>query len=357
MSTAANLVLSAPETACARRARFWSAANNFQQLQPDVPSHVFIAERDRALDERTGTALIELDLSERLGLGYPATVPNLLARYVRIEGADELGFEFLSSGEAYYVIEGSGAAEKNGESIAWSEGDVFVLPGGGRTRLRANDGGALLWMVTDEPVMSFFAVERAGGDGEAVHYPAEAIAHEMARIHSRIDDGTQSGKAVLLTRAGLETTHLATPTVAFAYNSLPPGDDQPPHRHNAAALTLCVRGEGGPFDGGRAQGRLARPSGHGHPAFRPAFAPQPRAGDDVQRGRPGRRCLLQRPNVGIRIELTRADENSEGANRRRRADSQIVGMGGAPASPAMTPLSAPPSTELSPFTMPSVPRR
>ena len=244
MSTAANLVPSALETACARRARFWAAANNFQQLQPDVPSHVFIAERDRALDERTGTALIELNLSERLGLGYPATVPNLLARYVRIESADELGFEFLSSGEAYYAIEGSGAVEKNGESIAWSEGDVFVLPGRGRTRFRANDGGALLWMVTDEPVMSFFAVERAGGDGEAVHYPAEAIAHEMAQIHSRVDNGTQSGKAVLFTRAGLETTHLATPTVAFAYNSLPPGDDQPPHRHNAAALTLCIRGEG-----------------------------------------------------------------------------------------------------------------
>ena len=244
MSTAANLVPSALETACARRARFWAAANNFQQLQPDVPSHVFVAERDRALDERTGTALIELDLSERLGLDYPATVPNLLARYVRIESADELEFELLSSGEVYYAIEGSGTVEKNGESIAWSEGDVFVLPGRGRTRFRANDAGALLWMVTDEPVMSFFAVERAGGDGEAVHYPAEAIAHEMAQIHSRVDDGTQSGKAVLFTRAGLETTHLATPTVAFAYNSLSPGDDQPPHRHNAAALTLCIRGEG-----------------------------------------------------------------------------------------------------------------
>ena len=32
--------------------------------------------------------------------------------------------------------------------------------------------------------------------------------------------------------------------MAFALNSLPPGEDQPPHRHNAAALTLCIKGDG-----------------------------------------------------------------------------------------------------------------
>ena len=244
MSTAANLVPSALETPCARRALYWSAANNFQQLQPDVASHVFVAERDRAIDPRTGTALIPLDLSGRLGLGYPATVPNLLARYVRIAGGDEAGYELASSGEAYYVIEGTGTAAKNGDSIEWAAGDVFVLPGGGRTRIRTHDEDALLWMVTDEPVLSYFGVERTGLDQEAVHYPAEATAREMARVHGRPDDGTQSGKAVLFTRAGLETTHLATPTVAFALNSLPPGEDQPPHRHNAAALTLCIKGDG-----------------------------------------------------------------------------------------------------------------
>ena len=244
MSTAANLMPSAVETPSAQRALYWSAANNFQQLQPDVPSHVFVAERDRAIDPRTGTALIALDLSDRLGLGYPATVPNLLARYARIAGGDETSYELASSGEVYYVIEGSGTAAKNADSIAWAAGDVFVLPGGGRTRIRANDDDALLWMVTDEPVFSYFGVERVGLDQEAVHYPAEASAREMAQVHGRVDDGTQSGKAILFTRAGLEATHLATPTVAFALNSLPPGDDQPPHRHNAAALTLCIRGEG-----------------------------------------------------------------------------------------------------------------
>ena len=247
MSTAASLATPALDSACARRARYWSAANNFQKGQPDVPSHVFAAERDRALDAATGTALIPLDLSDRLGLDYPASVPNLLARYVRVEGGDEIAYDFASSGEAYYVMAGDGEAERAGERIAWGAGDVFVLPGaGGPTRVRAGEGGALLWMVTDEPVFSYFGVGEAPlGDGSgAVHYPADAIEAEMALIHRRVDDGTQSGKAVLFSRADLEANHLATPTVAFAYNSLPPEEDQPPHRHNAAALTLCVEGEG-----------------------------------------------------------------------------------------------------------------
>lgn len=245
-TTDAALAPPAVDTVYARRALYWSAANNFQQGQPHVPGHVFAAERDRALDEHTGTALIALDLSERLGLDYPASVPNLLARYVRVEGGGEIAFELASSGEAYYAIEGSGAAEKGADGFAWAAGDVFVLPGaGGPTRIRAGEEGALLWMVTDEPVFSYFRIGRAaGGEGAAVHYPAEAIEQEMALIHQRVDDGAQSGKAVLFTRPGLEASHLATPTIAFAYNSLPPGEDQPPHRHNAAALTLCVRGRG-----------------------------------------------------------------------------------------------------------------
>lgn len=259
MSTAASLATpaSAPapalDSACARRSRYWSAANNFRKGRPDVPSHVFAAERDRALDDRTGTALIPLDLSDRLGLDYPASVPNLLARYVRVAGGDEIAYDFASSGEAYYVMAGDGEAGKAGEDIAWAAGDVFVLPGaGGPTRIRAGEGGALLWMVTDEPVFSYFGIGKAppgngsgsGSGSGAVHYPAGAIEAEMALIHRRVDDGTQSGKAVLFSRADLEANHLATPTVAFAYNSLPPGEDQPPHRHNAAALTLCVEGEG-----------------------------------------------------------------------------------------------------------------
>ena len=247
MSTAARLVTPTLDSDCAQRAIYWSAANNFRKGQPDVPSHVFVAERDRALDEGTGTALIPLDLSDRLGLDYPATVPNLLARYVRVESGDRIAFELASSGEAYYAMEGDGEVEKAGERFAWAAGDVFVLPGaGGPTRIRAGAGGALLWMVTDEPVLSYFGIEEAplrNGQG-AVHYPAEAIEAEMALIHRRVDDGRQSGKAVLFSRADLEADHLATPTVAFACNSLPPEEDQPPHRHNAAALTLCLQGEG-----------------------------------------------------------------------------------------------------------------
>ena len=34
------------------------------------------------------------------------------------------------------------------------------------------------------------------------------------------------------------------PSLTLAVNQLPPGEVQRPHRHNSAAITLCIQGEG-----------------------------------------------------------------------------------------------------------------
>ena len=70
------------------------------------PAHQFLAERDRAFDPATPTGLIALDLSERLGTGFPATTPLMLTRYARIRAGERLTTRFKASGELYYVFEG-----------------------------------------------------------------------------------------------------------------------------------------------------------------------------------------------------------------------------------------------------------
>ncbi len=51
------------DTVHTRRAIYYTPTQNaFSAKLPKVPSHVFLAERDRAFDPATGTALIELDL-------------------------------------------------------------------------------------------------------------------------------------------------------------------------------------------------------------------------------------------------------------------------------------------------------
>ncbi len=95
------------ETNYAARARYFDSSNAFALKYPKVPSHQFVAERDRAVDPATGTALILLDLRKELGLDYPATTPLILTAYVRIKAGDKLATRFKASGELYYVMRGA----------------------------------------------------------------------------------------------------------------------------------------------------------------------------------------------------------------------------------------------------------
>jgi gentisate 1,2-dioxygenase len=236
------------DTVYARRAIYYTPTQNaFTAKLPKVPSHVFLAERDRAFDPATGTALIEMDLSPRLDTGFPATTPNLMARYARIAAGERMSLGLKATGEAYYVIAGAGAASNGDDRIDWMPGDVFCLPGGGETVLAAGEHDCVLFLVTDEPALAYHHAEPpAPGRApvQAVHYPAAEILRQLAGVQARTGDERATGKAVLFTSAGVEATRTATSTIAFAMNSLEPGGVQVPHRHNAAALTLCVQGNG-----------------------------------------------------------------------------------------------------------------
>ena len=76
------------DTPYTRRARYFDSSNAFALKYPPVPCHQFLAERDRAFNPATGTAVIPLDLSDRLGTEFPATTPLILTRYLRIRAGD-----------------------------------------------------------------------------------------------------------------------------------------------------------------------------------------------------------------------------------------------------------------------------
>src|SRR5258708_8372000 len=91
-----------------RRARYLTNENGFAFSWPAVPVHQFLAERDRAFDAGTPTSFIALDISAALSTKYPATIPTLLCRYVRIRAAEHTRSTLAASGEIYYVISGAG---------------------------------------------------------------------------------------------------------------------------------------------------------------------------------------------------------------------------------------------------------
>jgi gentisate 1,2-dioxygenase len=235
------------DTPYTERARYFDSSNAFALKYPPVPCHQFLAERDRALDPATGTAVIPLDLSDRLDLEFPATTPLILTSYLRIRAGDRLSTRRKASGELYYVIAGSGETTKGADTIRWGPGDVFCLPGGGETSHVAGDGDCVLWSITNEPQLAFEHLEPASPEDAvtgAVHYPAAEIRQQLARVRDKLAGQKIAGLALIFSSTDQERRRNVLPTLTLAVNQLPPGDFQRPHRHNSVAVTLNIACKG-----------------------------------------------------------------------------------------------------------------
>jgi quercetin dioxygenase-like cupin family protein len=208
------------DTPYTRRARYFDSSNAFALKYPPVPCHQFLAERDRALDPATGTAVIPLDLSDRLGTDFAATTPLILTRYLRIRnGADRIG---------------------------WGPGDVFCLPGGAESAHVAGDADCVLWLITNEPELAFEHLEPPTPENAVtgpVHYPAAEIALQLQRVGEKLKGQKAAGLALVFSSAEQARSRNVLPSLTLAVNQLPPGDFQRPHRHNSAAVTLCLQGK------------------------------------------------------------------------------------------------------------------
>jgi hypothetical protein len=204
------------DTPYTRRARYFDSGNAFAIKYPPVPCHQFLAERDRALDPATGTAVIPLDLSDRLGTGFPVTTPLILTRYLRFRAGDGLTTHFKASGELYYVIAGRGATRHGADRIAWGPGDVFCLPGGGETSHQAGDADCVLWLITNEPELAFEHLEPPTPDRAvtgAVHYPAAEIAHQLARVGEKLKGQKIAGLALIFSSVDQAHARNVLPTL------------------------------------------------------------------------------------------------------------------------------------------------
>ncbi len=243
MQTAAKAM---DETVYAQRAQYADPENAFLFKWTPVPRRQFLAERDRAMDPTTGTAEILLDSSDALVTDYPATTPMILCRYLRISAGEWLDCAYRASGEIYYVMQGSGESESGDDRLAWGPGDLFCFPGGGKTSHAAAEDDVVLFAITNEPQLSFEHLEPPK-PGEAViqtvHFPAAEIARRFEVVYARPKTGEESGRAILFTTAAVgECTNLL-PSINIAINTLEPGGDQRPHRHNGVAVTLALQGQ------------------------------------------------------------------------------------------------------------------
>lgn len=232
----------APASVAQARARFFNSGNAFNVKLPAVPPRLFSA----PAQGRFG--VFDCDQSRALGCGFAATTPLMLARYVRVAARDTLlPLDVCATGSVWYVISGSGRLGAGTEAFAFGKGDVFLLPGAKGYRLEAGAEGALLWTVGNEPQLAFERAQPAPvakATIDAVHYPAEEIERQFALIFSSGTRDDTSGRALIFSSDRQAEARNLTPTLTLSFNTLEPGTHQRTHRHNSAAVTLVVQGEG-----------------------------------------------------------------------------------------------------------------
>lgn len=226
------------------RARFFNSGNAFNIKLPPVPGGVFSDPPARALAPDAPTGLIACDQSAAMETPFPATTPLMLARYATISEGDTLAFDIIATGSIWYVISGRGTAECAGETISFGPGDVFLLPGV-PARIHA-DEHVVAWLVSNEPQLAFDGdcpPDDARRPIAPVHYPAAEIARQIEFIYAHAHNERTSGIALIFSNDTQSAARNILPTLTLSLNTLPPGENQRPHRHNSAAITLVLNGE------------------------------------------------------------------------------------------------------------------
>lgn len=228
----------------AQRARYVPVERGFNIQRPPIEPRAFATEMGRAFADDAPTRFVPLDLSATLGTTYAATTPFMLARYARIRSGETLTCRLAASGEIWCVLRGKGRLTRGDESIAWCATEMLALPGGAESLWQA-DEDAVLWVASDEPALAFACVRpeaAARAPIEATHYRAQDIARELRALYDRAMAPDTAGRALFMATERTEELGTCLPSMTLTLNAVRPGESQRPHRHNAAALVLVLRG-------------------------------------------------------------------------------------------------------------------
>ena len=190
------------------------------------------------------SAIIPLDVSKELGCtATPATSPNLLASFLRIQVDQPLITFPNASSQVFYVIRGSGVSSgvSTGD-INWVEGDCFTLPGTECSITHTATSPSSLYWVHDQPLLHYLGVTASSPPRFApALYTNVALKKRVEEIrHEPSAEGRNRMGVLLGHEATEDETKTLTPILWALLNTLPPKTAQPPHRHNSVALDLCV---------------------------------------------------------------------------------------------------------------------
>jgi gentisate 1,2-dioxygenase len=197
-----------------------------------------------SLHQSGATRVIPFDLSQKMQIAYPATCPNLMASFLRICVNETLETDACATSQAFYIIRGEGFSEGEHGPIAWSQGDLFVIPACEKKIVHNASADTAMYWVSDEPLMKYLGCKPNGVKFNVTLFRKERMLAEVERIKHQPGSEHRNRMGILL---GNKITEDGTKTLTHVLwsllNVLPAGDAQRPHRHNSVALDLCVAAE------------------------------------------------------------------------------------------------------------------
>ena len=191
------------------------------------------------------SAIFPLDLSAELGAVGPATSPGLAAHFIRIDAGEGVKAAANATSSLFFVLSGDGhcqrAADANGsgETVAWREGDLFVLPAGPAPLLQASSNSVLYW-VHDAPLLDYLGVVPSSPRFETTHYPGPWLKQELQTLAADPSSARSNRLSLLLANRDLPSTRTVTHVLWAMYGMVPAGASQAPHRHQSVALDLII---------------------------------------------------------------------------------------------------------------------
>jgi gentisate 1,2-dioxygenase len=227
----------------AERARYLPVEQGFNIKRAPIEPRTFVAQMTRVFADDAVTGFTPLDMSETLGTASAATTPFMLTRYARVRKGESLACAFAASGEIWVVLRGAGHLEHGDETLEWCKNDIVALPGGVGSVWRAYED-TVLWVTTDEPTLAFAGVRpdiAARTPIDPTLYRAEDIARELRALYDRTLTPETPGRALFMATERTEGLGTCLPLMTLTLNAVRPGEAQPSHRHNAAAIALVLR--------------------------------------------------------------------------------------------------------------------
>lgn len=113
------------------------------------------AKGEEARDPALG---VTLDYLERGGAS--STLPTMTCRLHRFAAGEKTDRLRQTAHVIYHVVAGSGRTRAGDVTLDWTPGDIFVVPGWTWHDHECGDGQAILFSVSDEPVLKQFGLLR-----------------------------------------------------------------------------------------------------------------------------------------------------------------------------------------------------